>query len=98
MQEVQGMKTLSRRSLLKRTTQLAAATVAIPYVVPSSAMGNGGSTAPSERLTMGGIGIGNQGMHNLRNFLTCDDLRVLAVCDVDTNHRITAKNRDASGT
>ena len=40
---------------------------------------------------MGGIGLGGQGMHNLRNFLTCDDLRILAVCDVDTQHRIRAK-------
>jgi len=40
---------------------------------------------------MGAIGLGGQGMHNLRNFLTCDDLRILAVCDVDTQHRIRAK-------
>ncbi|MHC4478867.1 MAG: Gfo/Idh/MocA family protein [Planctomycetota bacterium] len=66
-------------------------TIAIPYVIPSPALGKDGSTAPSERLTMGAIGIGGQGMHNLRNFLTCDDLRVLAICDVDTNHRIKAK-------
>jgi predicted dehydrogenase len=85
------MKTLTRRLLLKRTTQLAASTIAVPYIVPSSALGKGGSVAPSERLTMGAIGIGNQGMHNLKNFLTCEDLRVLAVCDVDTNHRIRAK-------
>jgi len=85
------MKTLTRRSFLRRTTQLVTSTIAVPYFVPSSALGKAGSTAPSERLTMGGIGIGNQGMHNLRNFLTCDDLRVLAVCDVDTKHRIRAK-------
>jgi predicted dehydrogenase len=41
---------------------------------------------------MGGIGIGSQGMFNLKSFLTCEDLRVLAVCDVDTKHRIRAKN------
>ena len=86
------MKTLTRRSFLKRTTGLMASTVAVPYFVPSSALGKGGTTAPSERLTMGAIGIGGQGMHNLRSFLTCDDLRILAVCDVDTNHRTRAKN------
>jgi predicted dehydrogenase len=41
---------------------------------------------------MGAIGLGGQGMHNLRNFLTCDDLRVLAVCDVDASHCIGAKD------
>jgi len=86
------MRILTRRSFLKHTKQLVASTVAVPYIVPSSVLGKAGSTVPSERLTMGGIGIGNQGMHNLKNFLNCDDLRVLAVCDVDTNHRIRAKN------
>jgi len=40
---------------------------------------------------MGAIGLGGQGMHNLRNFLTCHDLRILAVCDIDVKHRIRAK-------
>ena len=85
------MKRLTRRSFLKHSTGLMASTIAVPYIVPSSALGKDGSTAPSERLTMGAIGIGGQGMHNLRNFLTCDDLRILAVCDIDTKHRIRAK-------
>jgi len=40
---------------------------------------------------MGAIGLGGQGMHNLKSFLTCEDLRVLAVCDVDINHLQRAK-------
>ena len=85
------MKMFTRRTLLKRTTGLIASAVAVPTYVPSSALGRSGTVAPSERLTMGGIGLGGQGMHNLRNFLTCDDLRIVAVCDVDTKHRIRAK-------
>ncbi|MEJ2705603.1 MAG: Gfo/Idh/MocA family oxidoreductase, partial [Sedimentisphaerales bacterium] len=85
------MKTLTRRTLLRGATGFVASTIAVPYIVPSSALGGGGSLTPSERLTMGAIGLGGQGMHNLKNFLTCDDLRVVAVCDVDTNHRTTAK-------
>lgn len=85
------MTTLTRRTLLKNTTGWIASAVAIPNFIPSSALGRSGTVSPSERLTMGGIGLGNQGMHNLRNFLTCPDLCVLAVCDVDTNHRTRAK-------
>ena len=85
------MNMLNRRTLLKKTTGLIASTIALPNFVPSSALGRSGSVAPSERLTMGGIGLGGQGMHNLRNFLTCNDLQILAACDVDTNHRIRAK-------
>jgi predicted dehydrogenase len=89
--EINKMKTLSRRTLLKGTVGFIASTITVPYFVPSSILGGSGTVAPSERLTMGGIGLGGQGMHNLRNFLTCNDLRVLAVCDVDTSHRIRAK-------
>jgi len=69
-----------------------AAAITLPYVVPSSVFGNSSAPAPSERITMGAIGLGSQGMHNLRNFLTCEDLRVIAVCDVDANHCNRAKD------
>ena len=61
------MKTLTRRSLLKSTAGLIASTISAPYAVPSSALGKDGAIAPSERLTMGAIGLGGQGMHNLKN-------------------------------
>jgi len=85
------MRQISRRSFLKSGMVAATTAVAVPYVIPSSALGKDGTAAPSERITMGAIGLGGQGMYNLRNFLTCDDLRILAVCDVDTNHRLGAK-------
>lgn len=85
------MKTLTRRSLLKNTSGLLASAITIPYIIQSSAPGKDGVIAPSERLTMGAIGLGGQGMHNLRNFLTCPDLRILAVCDVDAKHLANAK-------
>lgn len=89
--EEDKMKTLTRRSVLKGTAGFIASAITVPHFIRSSALGNYGTTAPSERLTMGAIGIGGQGMHNLRNFLTCDDLRILAVCDVDAKHRARAK-------
>ena len=65
----------------------AAAAFVMPYVISSLRAG----TSPSERITMGAIGLGGQGMHNLKSFLTFDDVRVLAVCDVDADHLQTAK-------
>ncbi|MHC4086543.1 MAG: twin-arginine translocation signal domain-containing protein, partial [Planctomycetota bacterium] len=78
------MRQISRRSFLKSGMAAATTAVAVPYVILSSALGKASTAAPSERITMGAIGLGGQGMYNLRNFLTCDDLRILAVCDVDT--------------
>jgi hypothetical protein len=79
------MDQMSRRRLLKGGM---VAAVAMPYVVSSLRAG----TRASERITMGVIGLGNQGMHNLKSFLTFPDVRALAVCDVDAGHRETAKN------
>ena len=56
------MKTFTRRSLLKSTTGLIASTITFPYIIPSSALGKDGSIAPSERITMGAIGLGGQGI------------------------------------
>jgi hypothetical protein len=44
-----------RRTFLKAT----AASAALPYLIPASAMGNAGATAPSNRIVMAGIGLGN---------------------------------------
>jgi predicted dehydrogenase len=77
------------RRISRRRVLGGAAVFAMPYVVSSVLRGN---DAPSNRITMGAIGLGGQGMHNLKSFLTFDDVRVLAVCDVDANHLKRAKD------
>ncbi len=79
----------TRRSLVQRGAAGAATVLVFPPVFPS--LGRAAGALPSQRLTMGAIGLGGQGLHNLKNFLTCEDVQVLAVCDVDTNHRRRAK-------
>ena len=71
---------LSRRTLLKASLGAAAAAAA-PYVVPARVLG---STSPSNCITLGCIGTGNQGMQDMHGFLQNEDCRVLAVCDVNT--------------
>ena len=52
----------------------------------------GGKLPPSDRIVMGGIGLGGQGTNNLKDFLTrVKELQFVAVCDVDTNHSAKAK-------
>ncbi|TWT46880.1 Gfo/Idh/MocA family protein [Botrimarina hoheduenensis] len=65
-----------RRTFLKT----AATAVAAPYFVPASVFG---ATAPSNRVNLGMVGLGNQGMLNLKLFLENKDCTVLAVCDVN---------------
>jgi predicted dehydrogenase len=80
---------LTRRDFLART---AAAGIALPYLVRSSALGQAGTVAPSARITLGMIGTGSHGRDmNLRTFLTFNDAQVTAVCDVDRSHSQIAK-------
>ena len=58
-----------------------AAWAAFPSIVPSSVFGR---SAPSNRITIGMVGMGRQALYaNLKPFLFSDDAQVVAVCDVD---------------
>src|ERR1700738_1892423 len=54
-----------------------------PEIVPAAALGKRRAVAPSNRITMGFIGTGNQGMGDLRYFLKAPRVQVVAVCDVN---------------
>ncbi|MBE0536986.1 MAG: Gfo/Idh/MocA family oxidoreductase [Phycisphaerae bacterium] len=79
--------TFSRRSFLKQAAA-AGGLAAFPAVVPSTVFGQ---NAPSNRIVMGAIGTGSMGMGDLNGFLSKDEVRVVAVCDVDRRHRQNAK-------
>ena len=53
-----------RRFLQTALAATAGAAIAAPMIIPSSALGKDGAVAPSERITVGGIGIGNRGTYD----------------------------------
>jgi predicted dehydrogenase len=65
----------------------ASAAVSLPTIIPASAIGRDGNTPPSDRIIVGGIGIGNRGQYDLGCFLEQSDVRFAAVCDVKENRR-----------
>ena len=72
---------ISRRQFLKSTAAAASTVLLAPTIVPSSVFGAG---APSNRITIGMIGMGRQAYHsNLKSFLSASDTQVVAACDVD---------------
>ena len=77
---------LTRRGFLTG----AAVAVGVPYFVPAAALGADGRAAPSDRVTLGCIGVGNQGSGNLRAFLSRGDVQVLAICDPHGERRDAA--------
>ena len=81
---------LTRRQYLK-TAAVAGAAVAVPTIIPASALGRGGAVAPSERIRLGGIGIGNRGEFDLKWMLPESDVQFVAICDARKERREAVK-------
>ena len=81
----------NRRQWLKRATTIASGIMALPYYVASSALGRAGGVAPSNRIAVGTIGLGNRGTALTQGFLQENDVRVVAVCDVYGSQREMGK-------
>ena len=84
-------KDISRRLFLKGAAAGGAA-LAAPYVLTSSALGAAGRPPASERIVMGGIGLGGRGSGDLGWLLRQGDVQFVAVCDVAGPRRLRAKN------
>ena len=67
--------TTTRRGFLKTGITLAA----LPYFVPARALGAGGTTAPSEKIVLGCIGVGSMGGGHVRGWLGHEDVQLAAV-------------------
>jgi predicted dehydrogenase len=70
----------------RRFIAAAGAAIALPTIIPASALGREGRPAPSERITMGIVGCGGQGSSNTDAFLGHNNCQVVAACDVDKKH------------
>ena len=83
----------SRRQFLQTAGAAGAAALAVPYFVPATSLGNDERAAPSDRIVMGGIGIGNMGGGDQNAFLGRNDVQYVAVCDVRGPQREGAKGK-----
>lgn len=62
-------------------------------ILPSWTMANGKRIAPSDRVVMGFIGLGRQGLSDFWSFSSCSGVQVAAGCDVDSIKRARFKNK-----
>lgn len=92
----------TRRHFLRQTSAAVAAAFAAPTFVPTSVLGRAGAIPPSERITMGFIGVGGQGGGHLLGgawtyvaggYAGRKDVQVLAVCDVWRDRRENATKK-----
>jgi len=80
----------TRRDFLLSTTA-AAAVAAAPTIIPAKALGRDGATAPSEKITLGVIGIGPRCTYDLTAMLKFPDVRCVAIADVQASRRDAGK-------
>ncbi|MFC1490898.1 Gfo/Idh/MocA family protein, partial [Candidatus Latescibacterota bacterium] len=83
---------VKRRNFMKTA---AVAAIGAPYIVPSSVFGQ---NAPSNRITIGHIGVGDMGNSDMNRWLPnrrkpTSDAQIVAVCDVDKTRRDDTKKR-----
>lgn len=81
------------RATRRQFLQTAAASIAVPYVITSNALGNDEVAPASDRIVMAGIGIGNMGAGDQGAFLGRGDVQYVAVSDVRSNIRKAGKER-----
>ncbi len=79
--------TISRRDFLS-TSATVGAGLALPMMVPCSVFG---ADAPSERITLGCIGVGRMGTDDLKEALGFKQVQVVAVCDLDSRRAALAQ-------
>ncbi len=81
----------NRREFLRMTRNALFTTMAAPMIVPRSVLGGEGAVAPSDRIAMGFIGLGNMGNGHIfgeswtylpGGYLARSDVQILAVSDV----------------
>uniref|UniRef100_UPI0032164780 Gfo/Idh/MocA family protein n=1 Tax=uncultured Draconibacterium sp. TaxID=1573823 RepID=UPI0032164780 len=77
---------MKRRNFIK-STALATGAIVVPIIIPPGCRGKNGTTPPSDKIVMGGIGLGGMGTGDMNNFLGNEAVQYVAVCDVDKSHR-----------
>ncbi len=86
------MTRMCRREFIKAAGRTLTSAIAFPYLVSSTALGKSGGIAPSERITLGAIGLGNRGTYDLEHFLNEKDVHCVAVCDTFADRRRKGKD------
>jgi len=81
---------MNRRTFLGQTLAAGGA-LALPWIRPARALGRDGAVAPSEKIVLGGIGLGPRGQYDLSMMLPEKDVHFVAVCDVQRRRREQVK-------
>ena len=90
---------ISRRNFLKHTGVALAAGAVFPTLIPAGALGRDGTTAPSNRIALGVVGL-IQGWDGFHKCLGAPGVEGVGVCDVNSqrlNDRLSETHRRRNG-
>lgn len=73
---------MSRPISRRQFVVAAAPALALPYFIPARALGRDGAVAPSNRIGVGVIGLGDRGTYHLSALSYFKEAQFVAVCDV----------------
>ncbi|MEO6730644.1 MAG: Gfo/Idh/MocA family oxidoreductase, partial [Ferruginibacter sp.] len=82
-------KASSRRNFIRKGLTIAT----VFYIVPRHVLGGTGFTAPSDRLTVAGIGAGGKGESDLNEFFKSGKADIAYLCDVDDRQAVKSMER-----
>lgn len=82
---------MTTKQTRRRFLGVSLAAAAAPYVISSTALGQSGATAPSEKITLGVVGIGPRCTYDLQAMLTLPDVQCVAIADVQASRRDAGK-------
>ncbi len=80
----------TRRNFIKTT---AVTTIGMPTIIQASALGKDGKVAPSDRIVLGGIGLGRRGQKVLEGFFQQKDCQFVAIADPQKERREAVKQK-----
>lgn len=84
---------MKKLPLTRRTFLAASAALAAPYIVPGRAFGLDGATPPSDRITIGFIGLGKMAKGHVDAFLADKAVQIVALCDVERTRLDTQQQK-----
>src|SRR5260370_514570 len=65
----------------RKFLETAAATTAVFTIVPRHVLGGPGVVAPSDKITLGHIGVGTEGLREIQPILASPEIQIISVCD-----------------
>ena len=85
--EKKTTKTNQNKSMSRRDFLMTAGTGLAGFMILPSFTIDGKRIAPSDRVVLGFVGLGQQGCSDFRSFAACPGVQVAACCDVDSIKR-----------